>query len=367
MYGVFTSGIANISNNANISGVDNALFLVGNALATVTGGNLQASKYDGIYTGGNSSLKVEGGIIQGKNSGIYHESTNTIQINNGTLIGTTQNGITVVKGGTGNVEINGGEISGKYTGIQRVTSGKLSINGGIIKAISEWDGVKVLNEDTGDIIITGGTIEGHNNAIYTQGCGTINISGGNLKGNNYEGIAIGKQGKVKLNVTGGIITGPQGIWVDPKGEINLTMMDSIIIGTKKYGIVTSGASNCEITISGGKIEGKNDAIGLLNGGSNIIVNILSGDLIANTYDGIGVYANATVNVGDGNQSINNNNLNVYGKNFGVYVSADYNTTVNYNNGTLRGQVASYTGKVNIRSGYTANTILTNGIYVTTLK
>ena len=102
MYGVFTSGIVNISNNANITGVDNALFLVENASATITGGNLKASKYDGIYTSGNSKLSISGGTINGSNAAICHESKNTIEITGGNLIGINQHGITVLEKGSGN-------------------------------------------------------------------------------------------------------------------------------------------------------------------------------------------------------------------------------------------------------------------------
>ena len=413
--GVYTSSTANISNDVTISGVDNAMFLVGNASTVVSGGNFTASKYDGIYTGGNSSLKIDGGTIEGINSAIYHESTNTIQVNNGTLIGKTQNGISIVQKGTGNVEINGGKISGKYNGISKNTSGKLIINGGIIKAISEWDGINVVNEDTGDIVITGGNIEGINNGIYTQGNGKINISAGTLLGNKHHGICIDNLSKTTITVSGGNITGngdcgiwigekcepkinikegtitaelfgiyvmgktnieisggeiishtQSGIYIQKQGKTNLIMSNEKIVANGYYGIATEG-SNSEINISGGTVEGEHDGIILTNNGNNIQLNVLKGNLIGRQYDGIGVYANAIVNIGDGTKTIDNNSLSIYGKNYGVCVSGDCISTTNYNNGTLKGTIAGYTGNVNIRNGYTANSVLTSGVYVTTLK
>ena len=85
------------------------------------------------------------------------------------------------------------------------------------------------------------------------------------------------------------------------------------------------------------------------------------------YDGIGVYSNATVNIGDSTKTIDNNSLIISGGNYGMFRSADYISTINYNNGTLKGTVAGYSGTMNIRSGYTVNTTKEGNYYVTTLR
>ena len=151
-----------------------------------------------------------------------------------------------------------------------------------------------------------------------------------------------------------------------KNKIMEFYLNNIYFANGYYGIATEG-SNSEINISGGTVEGEHDGIILTNNGNNIQLNVLKGNLIGRQYDGIGVYANAIVNIGDGTKTIDNNSLSIYGKNYGVCVSGDCISTTNYNNGTLKGTIAGYTGNVNIRNGYTANSVLTSGVYVTTLK
>ena len=369
-YGVSTSGIVNISNNAILEGTDNALFLVGTATATISGGSLNASKYDGIYTGGSSKLIISGGTITGKNAAIYHESTNTIEINGGNLIGTNLHGITISKNGSGNIEINDGNISGYVQGIYKTSSANLIINGGTIKATTKYDGISIAEEDTGNLTITGGTIIGNNNAIWSAGKGNITISGGTLRGNTYYAVCIVEKMSGKLTITEGILTGKScGIRDDSLNTTekkNILISGGTITGQEHSGIHLK-SSNIELNILGGSILGAQYGV-LLKDGNEVTLNVLGGNLTGTSlYSGIGIFANGTVNIGDGTKAINNNNLIVTGETYGIYKSTDYTATINYNNGTLKGKTAGYNGTINVRNGYTVNKTTIGEYQVITLK
>lgn len=368
-FGVYTSGIVNISNNAVLEGTDNALFLVRNATATISGGNLNASKYDGIYTGGNSKLTISGGTITGENAAIYHESTNTIEINGGNLVGTNLHGITINKNGSGNIEINDGNISGYRHGIFKTSSANLIINGGTIKATTMYDGISIDEEDTGNLTITGGTIIGNNNAIWSAGKGNITINGGTLTGNTYYAVNIAENMSGTLTITEGILTGKscgiRDISSNTTEKKNILISGGTITGQEYYGIYLK-SSNVELNILGGNILGAHYGV-FLRDGNEVTLNVLGGNLTGTLYSGIGVFANGTVNIGDDTKAINNNNLIITGEVYGIYKSTDYTAIINYNNGTLKGKTAGYNGTINVRSGYTVNKTTIGEYYVITLK
>ena len=367
--GVYTSGILNISNNAVIEGVNNAIYLEKNATGIVNGGTLTASKHDGICVANNSKLTISGGNITGNNAAIYYASSNTIEINGGNLIGTNLQGITISKNGSGNIEINDGNISGYYHGIWKTSSANLIINGGTIKATTMYDGISIAEEDTGNLTITSGTIIGNNNAIWSAGKGNITISGGTLTGNTYYAVCIVEKMSGKLTITEGILTGKFcGIRDDSSNTTekkNILISGGTITGQEYYGIHLK-SSNIELNILGGNILGGHYGV-FLKDGNEVTLNILGGNLTGTLYSGIGVFANGTVNIGDDTKAIDNNNVIITGETYGIYKSADYTSTINYNNGTLKGKTAGYNGTINVRSGYTINNTKIGEYYVTTLK
>ena len=315
--GVYTSDKANILNDVTISGIDNALFLVGSATATVSGGTLTASKYDGIYTGNNSSVTVNGGTIEGLNSGIYHESTGSIYVNDGNLIGETLEGIRVAKNGTGNIEITGGKIEGANNAMYTQGNVNINISGGSFIG-NKYSGICIDDKSENNLTITAGNLVGKGDCgIWIgEGCkSSVKIKNVTITAYNH---AIYVRGKADIEISGGSFTSENqcGIYMQEQGEMNLTVTGGTLIGNGYYGIGTVG-SNSIINVYGGVIEGEHTAIGLYNGGNNLQLNVFSGSLTGRQYDGIAVYANATVNVGNSAIEIDNNSLNIYGKNFGV--------------------------------------------------
>lgn len=256
-----------------------------------------------IYAYGNTT--VYGGTVKGENAIVFR--TGTLNVNGGSLIGTTNRGIYV--GGEGTINIQNNSI---------ITGNKFGINGSGINSIT-------INVYSGTI--TGTIYDG----ISIAKNSTINVSGGKISGKE-NGILIYENSYSNITVNNGEIYGKYGIGSDSSG--NITINGGTVKGTDDGGLRSKSAT---LNVNGGNITGK--VYGIIN--TSGTVNMNNGTVRGYTYDGIS-------QSGDGRIYLNSGT--VIGVNWAVYApggivyyknSAPYISLTSSNNLWDNGRYALY--------------------------
>ena len=256
-----------------------------------------------IYAYGNTT--VYRGTVKGENEIVFR--TETLNVNGGSLIGTTNREIYV--GGEGTINIQNNSI---------ITGNKFEINGSGINFIT-------INVYSGTI--TGTIYDG----ISIAKNSTINVSGGKISGKE-NGILIYENSYSNITVNNGEIYGKYGIGSDSSG--NITINGGTIKGTDDGGLRSKSAT---LNVNGGNITGK--VYGIIN--TSGTVNMNNGTVRGYTYDGIS-------QAGDGRIYLNSGT--VIGVNWAVYApggivyyknSAPYISLTSSNNLWDNGRYALY--------------------------
>lgn len=207
----------------------------------VTGGAIRAigALGRGINVKEGGDLVVNGGAIQGEYASVYVRAGSSMILNGGTIGGvngaTEYSGIVILGNGTpdsATLTVNGGEIVSYDFAI--------SGNGGLDATTQAplYSGTKITIT-AGTITSTGAKGEG----IYHPQAGTLNISGGTITG--HQGVEM-RSGT--LNLTGGTIhaIGNYVAVPDLKGGWSTDTGDAIYVGTSGAGY----AGNVVVNISG---------------------------------------------------------------------------------------------------------------------
>jgi len=285
----------------------------GIAELVVNGGTIKGNKYpiSGNGLRHDTKITINGGAIIGGYVGIFQPQNGELNINGGTIEGTT--GVEVR---SGSVTITGGTISGgtgeygltgsgngfttKNVGlavvphggetITAVVSGDANITGSVGAVVTANDGPDTTTAKDGNATLTvkgGASIEGtaiegyglrvldgatatvtddasvkapQGYGIYVRGLEdnatdktTLNVSGGSISGKLYgiAGNGYAKNGGTNVNITGGQITSDGVAIYNPQsGKLSITGDDTYIEGTT--GVY---ALDGEIDITGGTIIG----------------------------------------------------------------------------------------------------------------
>ncbi|MEE3343863.1 MAG: InlB B-repeat-containing protein [Bacilli bacterium] len=287
-----TNGLTSTTGDVTING--------GIVKTTATSGN-----NDGISKSSTGTISVSSGSVTGYRNGIYNASTGTVNITGGTITGnngvvnngagtitvnTTGQSITGtagvgVAGASGNVTLTAGTIKGSTHGISS-TTGNVTINGGVVQTTATSgnnDGISKSGAG-GTVSVTAGSITGARSGIYNASTGTVNVTGGTVSGNN--GIQNNGAGTITINGNGVAIQGTSGT-----GIIGQT--GSVTVTTGSVTGTTTGISSTTgtVTINGGTISntvasGTNAGI-YKNGGSGTVT--VAGGTVSGYY---GIYNNA---------------------------------------------------------------------------
>ena len=265
----------------------------------------------GISNTDNGSISLDGNtVIKSQQPYAIYNSTNTLSLDNGTIYGIRNTG-TLKLDENVNV-LRPQDITSNITYYTILNSGTINVTGGKVSD----DTNNILISNSGTINTTGGTIESKGTSISG---GTVNVKGGTITS---ETTAIDS---TTVNVTGGLVQ-----------STNNAIKASTV--TVSNGEVTSengtaiSASNA--TISGGEISSENSrgvsveytlnmtggkvtagTVGLYGN----LVNISGGEVIS---DDIGAQAYTYYTYyrveHPGIVTINNSEVHVEGKNYGVY-------------------------------------------------
>lgn len=180
------------------------------------------------------------------------------------------------------VEMNGGSVKGAADntfGIRGKSNVKVNINGGVISSAPENRLVMYISGDNDNAIeinFTSGQITAENQAIQAYSGAVINVSG-DASIRSDTGVAISTQsgyGTVELNVTGGSITTDSStayaIQAREASKVNIEG------GTVSGGTAVKASDTANVQISGGRLEGSKEPIGIVSGGTPT-VNVTGGE------------------------------------------------------------------------------------------
>ncbi|MBQ3415266.1 MAG: hypothetical protein IJH39_08000, partial [Clostridia bacterium] len=365
--------------------------LISGSIITNSNGG-QAYSY-GIKNFANGKVEVTGGSISVNNSYCIYNITGEVTINGGTL---KSYNIGINNNSTGTIKVSGGSVSGSYKGIYNEANGSIEVTGGTISqgSYSSYYNAGISNI-SGVVKVTGGTITGVIYAIRNE-TGTITV--GSKDGNViYTPIIIGNSGGI--NNINGTLYFYDGII---KSVVNKSVLGNITQIEEGYSKkVYKNGENENYDIGSGnevsvlevvpvaKVESTGDttyptlaeAVNVAQATDKIT--ILDSITITEDNDSIVFDKNITldlngytINVGNQDAIINNNNLSIIdgsdgqnGKIVSKKIGASDNINVLIkNNGTLNVQSGSIqtlenysynidnTGIVNITGG----TVISNG-------
>ena len=278
------------------------------------------------------------GRIVGTEKLILINTNNKFELKNGILERINQANDYVVSINKGEAEINGGEVKSIGNGIlnsatlivkdakinttgngitTQASNAKTIINGGIIKSQNE----NGIYDSNGEVEINKGEIEGKVGIqVGGYGAGNTTINGGTIKGISSPGIQI-TNGWLKIN----------------GGEISSLEADGI----------SSSWATYSITIINGTIKGKQNGITLESNRTTTELTVEGGKIVGET--NYGIKSNGKTTIGKLDEEISIKNPEIKGNTYGLYISGG---TVNFYDGILKGQTASYYGSLkNVADGY----------------
>lgn len=274
------------------------------ALITVTGGKLTIAGSGEIYSKNYSSegktkagigIDVTGGelaVESGTVNGYYgiRATGGTVNVTGGTVKGANR-GISLSRGASvtidGTARVEGATCGVAVIGLVDTTSGtlpedmtsftKLTVNGGTIIG-STYYGISGNGSDDGTIIeINGGTITGNYTAIYHPQVGDMTITGGEITGPN----GVQYSGAGNLTIIGGKITATLPFTEAPQKP-----------ATQNDGTVSDGAALSIVSRGGG----------WQNEGEVMNVTVTGGEFISENNSAVAVYRIAKI---DGKWQVGN--------------------------------------------------------------
>lgn len=265
--------------------------------ATIKGGTIKGNTKSAAVRlfGKNAELNVEGGTLTATTNTIYCEGANNQKLNisgDGRVEATTQHTIKFTNKAKVTTNISGGTVTAPKITVMYdgEASGTLELSGnGRIETTSANQCV-YLNNNSGyhvDFTMTGGTLsaKGDNSLyLYGQGSANVNISGGEITGK--DGIVRSNRGTNIINISGGTITAETqtlhssaaGTKITISGDANITATSE-----SSYALRVRGG-NHTVEIKGGTITAPNNTVNIE--GADNTVNITGGSIVANQKNAI---------------------------------------------------------------------------------
>ena len=278
------------------------------------------------------------GRIVGTEKLILINTNNKFELKNGILERINQANDYVVSINKGEAEINGGEVKSIGNGI--LNSATLIVKDTKINTTGNGITIQGSNAKT---TINGGIIKSQNgNGIYDSN-GEVEINKGEIEGK--VGIQVGGYGNGNTTINGGTIKGIS----SPGIQITngwLKINGGEISSTEADGISSSWATH-SITIINGTIKGKQNGITLESNRTTTELTVEGGKIVGET--NYGIKSNGKTTIGKLDEEISIKNPEIKGNTYGLYISGG---TVNFYDGILKGQTASYYGSLkNVADGY----------------
>ena len=302
-----------------------------------------------FYVRGNLTIKDSS---SGKTGKITDSNTNVIIVQT--------NGKLTLESGTL-------EATGSSTKLIQGKGGDITIKGGVVKAkgcpIYIGNGINGINTGNGlNLIIQDGEIRSdESDAVKTDNNPrpvNVKITGGRF----YSATrAINLHGDGTAEITGGVFTGPVGIFVDT--NYTVTKIEGVTINASLNGIQNYGGTIKEI-VSGTVIASGNSMTAIHNDNNGTIENIKGGTFKAesstnNAYGLRNVTGSTTVSGGNFSGTYSGSSSTYSG--YGLYNYSNGTLTVNGGsfNGGSEGHGANYNaGTLNLSSSLSANSVFT---------
>lgn len=286
-------GDLKITENVKVSGATDVINMGGSSTPGETSVLIAGDAYV-TCTGTATKLGAVGAIFMGNN-------TVTLTIEGGTIETTSDNVHAIRnKSKTSTINISGGMIKAPKATVYcySTCSGTINFSGGTVKTANGNQCI-YLNQDSGyeiDFDMTNGKLTANgDNSLYMNGSGAANvtISGGEITGK--DGIIRFGKGTNTLNISGGIITAATQTVHSSVAGTEITISDTANItatSETSYALRVRGG-NHTVKIKGGTITAPNHPIEIE--GADNTVNITGGEVICEQTSAIGHFeANTTV-------------------------------------------------------------------------
>ncbi len=209
-------------------------------------GSITSGTYYGIVVSGGTVTLESGNIVNNTGTGVWVQSSGTINVEGGSITGTTR-GIFEL-GGT--VNVSGGTVSSTSGNGIRAQGGTINVSGGTVTSASGYEAICAIGyNDLIEVNVTGGTVSSDYIAIAAYDYG--------------EDVSVTISDDADVSATGdGTYSWTYGVYLD--AGTSLTVSDSATItatneSNGSAGIVYFGngdsADPTTITINGGTISG----------------------------------------------------------------------------------------------------------------
>ena len=259
------------------------------------------------------------------------------------------------------------EATGSSTKLIQGKGGDITIKGGVVKAkgcpIYIGNGINGINTGNGlNLIIQDGEIRSdESDAVKTDNNPrpvNVTITGGRF----YSATkAINLHGDGTAEITGGVFTGPVGIFVDT--NYTVTKIEGVTINASLNGIQNYGGTIKEI-VSGTVIASGNSITAIHNDNNGTIENIKGGTFKAesstnNAYGLRNVTGSTTVSGGNFSGTYSGSSSDYIGYGLYNYPNGTLTVTGGSFNGGSEGHGANYNaGTLNLSSSLSANSVFT---------
>lgn len=218
----------------------------------------------GIQLFSGATFILNGGTIQTTQESIdiYDSAANVkVEINGGKVISSDDNVLGVRGSSNVSVDIKGGElVSGGRTGmyVSSYQEGAITVNmsGGSLVQTSEGGMSGAIQAYKGAVINISGTASVSSNsstAINVQENVQLNVSGGSISSNSRS-EAISVEGQGELNITGGEITSANNSAVSAEEDASVTVSGGKLIGREGADAIKKDGDTASITVKGGSFS-----------------------------------------------------------------------------------------------------------------
>ena len=249
-------GTAYIQLQADVTAATTATFTRGTTILDLNGGTLSGSSSSGVITLSGGTLTIEDSSEGGNGKVTPVGSNSAINVNGGTV---NVNGGSISKSGyrtisnSGTVNVNGGEVIGGFCAIYN--SGTVSVTGGKVS------GTRSVIDNRGTVRVTGGTVK--NNSTNTT-----------------EEFAIKNSDNGRVIIDGGEVSGPFTIFMPSNSTSTVNVNGGNVTSLSNYAIESQGKGS--ISVTGGEIFGNGGAI-RCSEYSTATVHVTGGKLTSTTF------------------------------------------------------------------------------------
>jgi hypothetical protein len=246
-----TVSVTSVADIANTAASGYAVYHNSTGTFTVTEGTVSATTGRAIHNNSTGAVTIFGGEVKAITGvAVYNASTGKITVSGATTKVTSANEtaaqgtILIATSGTGGdrLEITGGTVENTAANtnarvVYNASTGAVTISGGTVQATGAG-GYTIYNASTGALTVSGGTVSAETGrTIHNQTTGTVTISGGEVKATTLNAVYNNAAGKITVS-----------------GTALVTSATTTIVG----GTITNYSTG-SVAIEGGTVENTNNS------------------------------------------------------------------------------------------------------------